>query len=690
MMRVAAAAAAIIFAACVVCNGLDNNNAWNEIARDDFSGSAGEGISWHLDEATGVLTISGSGEMSNFSNNQAPWYQNRTLITSVVIADGITSIGNYAFQSCSNMTSLSIPSSVTYIGSSGVSGCKKLTSLTIPSSVTYIGNSAFSSCVFPSLTLPSGVEIIKDWAFSGCTFTSISIPSTVTSIGSLVFYQCYNLTSITVDKNNKKYKSEGGVLFNYEGTTLMLYPSKLTGGYTIPDGVVTISERAFNECGELTSVFIPSSVTSIGQCAFLRNYKLASVNMPLSVKTIADSAFSYCSSLKSVILPSVTSIGKQAFSECVNLTTVTLGENVTKIGESPFQDCSQLQAINVDEKNTRFKSIDGVLFDMKGSDGVTLLQYPPGRVGNYTVPNNVTTIAKYAFYGCMGLQTVNISSDVREIGEYAFQCCYNLTTVNIEPGLEYIMSYAFMQCINLPGITLPGTVHSIGNYAFYNCKKIYYVIYLGTTPPSWCSAGVFYYVLDKVCVPLDFTGASFCHQTVHNHESSLEYLRVHNNHCYEVLVCDENHTSIYKRANATEWESQSHGCYEYVCDNATGGVVITCNNSKSLKCVNDQCVPKTEQDESSSSSSEGSNDEGSSSIKGSNDEGSSSSEGSNDEGSSSKKGSNDEGSSSIKGSSGSKSKSSVSEGPLWPSSSSRTVMMTLVTITTILVQFISA
>jgi len=208
----------------------------------------------------------------------------------------------------------------------------------------------------------------------------------------------------------------------------------------------------------------------------------------------------------------------------------------------------------------------------------------------------------------MGLQTVNISSDVREIGEYAFQCCYNLTTVNIEPGLEYIMSYAFMQCINLPGITLPGTVHSIGNYAFYNCKKIYYVIYLGTTPPSWCSAGVFYYVLDKVCVPLDFTGASFCYQTVHNHASSLEYLREQNNHCYEVLVCSETDVSIYKRDNATEWESQSHGCYEYKCDNETGGVVITCNGNKSMKCVNDQCVPKTPEDpeDSSESGKEGS------------------------------------------------------------------------------------
>jgi len=180
------------------------------------SGTTGS-CRWSLNGT--VLTISGNGAMGNYTYyDSLPW---GSAITSVVIENGVTTIGNYAFYYCRSLTSITIPDSVTSIEYCAFQYCSSLTSIIIPNSVTSIGNSAFYSC---------------------SSLTSITIPNSVTSIGNSAFYSCSSLTSIT-----------------------------------IPDSVTSIGNFAFYSCSSLTSITIPDSVTSIGDSAFYYCYKLKTV-----------------------------------------------------------------------------------------------------------------------------------------------------------------------------------------------------------------------------------------------------------------------------------------------------------------------------------------------------------------------------------------------------------------------------
>ena len=182
-----------------------------DIVDSGTCGAKGSNLTWTLD-SEGVLTISGSGDMHGYGSSDAPWYGSRSRVKSAVIAEGVTSIGESAFENCRSLTSVTIPNSVTSIGWSAFFYCKSLTSVTIPDSVTSVGA----------------------YAFLGCTsLTSVTIPNSVTSIGGCAFDECWSLTSVT-----------------------------------IPDSVTSIGQHAFNGCRSLTSVTIPDGVTSIGDGAF--------------------------------------------------------------------------------------------------------------------------------------------------------------------------------------------------------------------------------------------------------------------------------------------------------------------------------------------------------------------------------------------------------------------------------------
>ena len=309
----------------------------------------GSNLTWTLD-SEGVLTISGSGDMYNYGSSDfsAPWDGSRSRVKSVVIADGVTSIGEYAFFYCESLTSVTIPDSVTSIGKYAFFCCTSLTSVTIPDSVTSIGRFAFSNCTsltsvtipdsvtsigeyafyycksLTSMTIPDSVTSISSSTFASCTsLTSVTIPHSVTSIGEYAFYDCKSLTSVTIPgsvtsiglyafasctsltgiwvaEGNSHYANDAsGVLFNKDKTTLVQCPGAFAA-YTIPDSVTSIGEWAFYWCTSLTSVTIPDSVTSIG-----------------------DNTFDHCTSLTSVTIPDgVTSIGWRAFSNCTSLTDV--------------------------------------------------------------------------------------------------------------------------------------------------------------------------------------------------------------------------------------------------------------------------------------------------------------------------------------------------------------------------------
>ena len=372
------------------------------------------------------------------------------VLTSVKIPDSVTSIGAYAFDTCSSLTNVTIPNGVTSIEEHTFDSCISLTSVTIPDSVTSIGEGAFYDCSsLTSVTIPDSVTSIGDYAFYGCkSLTSVAIPDSVTCIGNCAFWKCSSLASVT-----------------------------------IPDSVTSIGEQAFQGCESLTSVTIPDSVTSISSYTFASCTSLTSVTIPNSVTSIGEFAFRYCKSLTSVAIPnSVTSIGERAFSECTSLTSVTIPDSVTSIGVGAFASCTSLTGIWVAEGNSHYSSdASGVLFS---KDKTTLVQCP-GAFAAYTIPDSVTSIGRYAFYGCTSLTSVTIPGSVTSIGVYAFDSCASLISVTIPDGVTSIGDSAFDYCTSLTSVTIPDSVTSIGDSVFYHCTSLTSV----TIPDSETSIG---------------------------------------------------------------------------------------------------------------------------------------------------------------------------------------------------------
>ena len=312
----------------------------------------------------------------------------------------VTVIDQGAFNNCIDIVSITIPSSVTRIESMAFSGTG-LTSVTIPDSVTSIGSMAFYKCAsLTSVTIPNSVKTIGRMTFSGCTnLTGVTIPSSVTSIEMSAFSKCTNLTSIT-----------------------------------IPNSVTSIEDYAFSECTSLTGVTIPSSVTSIGASAFYGCTRLTGIIIPNLVTSIGNSAFYGCTGLASVTISNgVISIGNDAFSDCISLVNVTIPNSVTNIGFGIFSGCTSLTAITVTTANSAYSSIDGVLYNRSKT---TLIQYPGGKTGAFTIPNSVTYIRQSAFSDCSNLTSVTIPSSVTRIGEYVFRGCTNLTSITFEGSIS--------------------------------------------------------------------------------------------------------------------------------------------------------------------------------------------------------------------------------------------------------------
>ena len=227
-------------------------------------------IVWALNDS-GVLTISGTGSMNNYelSNNYAttaPWGNSAT---SIVIENGVSGIGNYAFYDCENLTNISIPESVTSIGDCAFSGCEKITDISIPDNVTHIGSSSFNSCnSLKSISLPNNISSIEKETFYGCrNLANISLPSNLTSIGENAFTMCWGLRNII-----------------------------------FPDNLINIGNYAFFDTG-LTNITFPNNLSIIGDSAFYNCYNLTSITIPDSVINIGTSAFSNCSKLQNIVIP---------------------------------------------------------------------------------------------------------------------------------------------------------------------------------------------------------------------------------------------------------------------------------------------------------------------------------------------------------------------------------------------------
>lgn len=380
----------------------------------------------------------------------------------------VTTIGDEAFANCTGLTGVNIPDSVTAIGEGAFQECTGLTGVTIPDNVSEIQASTFFACTgLASVTIGSGVTGIHDGresstfgsenygAFEACTgLTSVSIPDTVKYIGSAAFMNCTGLTGLSLGNGVERI-----------------------GGDTYPDMTWNAHPcGAFTGCTELTDINIPNSVTFIDRYAFSSCSKVANLHLGNNVSAIGDYAFSGLQLTGITIPGGVTSIGAYAFAYS-GLTAVTVPDSVDLIGYYAFSG-SGLSRINVDGDNVSYSSRDGVLYNKTET---TLVFYPEGKTGSYTVPFEVTSFGDKAFYGCDQLTSVVIPN-VAEIPSETFSYCTGLTGVTFGAGVTEIAdsySYAgqysagaFQGCTGLTGVNIPDNITHIGKRAFLGCSRL--------------------------------------------------------------------------------------------------------------------------------------------------------------------------------------------------------------------------
>ncbi len=458
------------------------------------------------------------------------------LLISINIPNGITEIGDCAFERCRSLSTAVISNSVEKIGNGAFRRCNSLTSINIPDSVTEIGASAFYNCSsLVTMKVPGSVKQIDVFAFSDCILLEkvhISKNSGITVISQGTFKKCISLTSINIPNGVEKIDN-----IAFSGCSSLDF-------INIPDSVTEIGEYAFRDCCSLRCIRIPDSVAIIGIGAFYNCTKLENIEIPERFKNDVVGIFGSISadiiSFKSsnckkpnpaehmvvkvpygtteikeeefedeifslIMLPTtITKIEKYAFKNCISLTSIIIPNNVNFIGIGAFQNCCSLGTINIPSSISKIESYTfdcckslssiiipanivkigiGAFFQCTALISVTFLSRTIPAIEPQTfsncyslklidIPDSVSYIGPMAFYSCSSLKHVILHQGITKICRSAFANCLSLESIDIPIGVTEIEDEAFCGCSSLKRINIPDSVVLIGRKAFNGCNNL--------------------------------------------------------------------------------------------------------------------------------------------------------------------------------------------------------------------------
>ncbi len=479
------------------CSGLTSITIGNSVTSigDDAFYDCSSLTRVNISDIAAWCAISFASKSSNPLRFAEKLYLNGSLVTELVIPDGVTSIEDFAFYYCSSLTNIVIPNSVTSIGNEAFVLCSNLKNMTIGNGVTSIGEDAFSGIRL------SNVRISDIAAWCAISFGN-------TSSNPLCFA--------------KKMYLNGS----------------LTTKLVIPEGVTSIESNTFCYCSAITSVTIPSTVTSIGEDAFYECTELEEIKInAVTMNDLSRDSEIFCNAGKNGDGIKVT-IGKDVikipaylfylsspsyyrYSPKITSVEFEEGSVCKSIGHSAFEGCSRLTSITVPDGITEIGSLvfyateyfnneanweDEVLYI-----GKYLIRAKYTISGSYTIEDGTICIADNAFLGCNSLTSIKISDSVTSIGFAAFPSSLESITVaegnskyhsegnclvetesktlilgcknSIIPddgSVTSIGEWAFSSCSNLTSIMIPNSVTSIGYFAFYDCYSLTTINYTGS------------------------------------------------------------------------------------------------------------------------------------------------------------------------------------------------------------------
>lgn len=484
-----------------------------------YSDSCGETLSWSLDTHTGALTVRGEGEMRGWNEpGKAPWSAHASLIRSVTIENGVTSVGACAFMDCENLVAVTLADSVEKLDYAAFAGCTALKTVEAPNGLRGLGICLFYGCrsiehvelhsalkeipayaffqcrSLSEIHIPSKVEHICEGAFADClSLSQVFLEGTVNSIDSGAFLNCSNLAALHMEDGFPA--SAAAYAFSGTPEDAVVFSNQATAQWTDGDGVSRKNiSNSSGSCGGSVSWQVDpvAGILSISGEGNVQDYAandapwypyrsyIKTIEVAENIRAIGSYAFSGLDLAVSVSLPqSLTGIGDYAFADCSSLASVDLPDGLTFLGEGAFCGCASLEEVSIPAALT---SIEPYAFMLcvslrfvKLPDGLLSIGYGAfylcPKLSVPALPSQLRSIDDWAFARCIGIREITLPHALDSLGAYAFYACESLSSINIPDKLTNIPAYAFSQTA-LASITLPGSVTVVYESAFEFCEHL--------------------------------------------------------------------------------------------------------------------------------------------------------------------------------------------------------------------------